>query len=313
MKIGFTTWHAKTDALPPAPENWAARLRSMGRWLVLAILLAAGGVSLASAAQRTWELTDGTRLDAEMVSATETMVVLRRVDGSRLLLSRERLSPADRAFVTGTSGVADRAGGGSSENRSATTIPAPPSSPSPSLTTPRSPTTAARREPTPAATGSRSAAVAGVVNVARDGHPGLSALNVADTPPTLGFRDPQSGELRNLSQLQGRYTVVTFWAPTIEPSVAEVRKIAGLREATNGLFHHVTVVVGSSTAASQALLNAELTQPATIVGDPQMAIMQRWGATAMPTNVILNEHGAILHEHLYAEQFLELLRARYAR
>jgi hypothetical protein len=66
----------------------------------LACLAAALALPLASLAQpRTWTDRDGRSVEAELVRADATSVVIRRADGREFTLPRERLSAADLAFL----------------------------------------------------------------------------------------------------------------------------------------------------------------------------------------------------------------------
>lgn len=74
----------------------------LGVILALALLCYAGGPTLA-AAPRTWTDRDGRTVEAEFVRADFTHIVIRRADdGREFTLRRDRLSPADLAFVEQT-------------------------------------------------------------------------------------------------------------------------------------------------------------------------------------------------------------------
>lgn len=72
-------------------------MRSRFTAFFAAATMLAGGVS--ELAARNWTDRDGRTVEAELVSADETTVVIRRADGREFTLSRDRLSEADLAYV----------------------------------------------------------------------------------------------------------------------------------------------------------------------------------------------------------------------
>ena len=286
----------------------------MRRWLSglwMGLLL---GVSLLGAEVRTWVLTDGTRVEASVARVTATMVVLDRAEGGRMLLSRDRLSPPDEAYLARTSGVAPAA---TSPGATPSARPSPPVRPSP----PTRPTPPSRATPNAASPGAPSARSPGESRgpsaslTPPDDHPGLGLVERGEVPPPLRFRHPETGDAMTLEDLRGRLTVVQFWSPQVNQSMTEMVNLRDLRASVGPeLFHLVSVGVHlSQKGAIDLLRKTHDSELPFSVGDPMMSIAERWGAAAMPTNAIVDENGILLYEHLYVGQIVALLRERFAR
>lgn len=254
-------------------------------WLALFLV---GGLLL-SASGREWRLDDGSTIEGEVERVTEAMVVLRKPDGSRAMLSRDRLSEEDRAYLAGRSGV-----------------PEVSAAPSPSQLAPRparpsDPAVPSRPEPPSQAD----------LLEPLHGHPGVGHYDRGDEAPSFGFRDTVSGELRSLEELRGRLTVVLFWSPNVSQSIRPMVEMRRYHAANPELFHLVTVApYASSTNARSYMRDADPSPLPHVLGDPRLNVTNGWGVSALPTCVLIDANGYILSEHVTTQQFVELLRQR---
>jgi len=228
-------------------------------------------------AARTWELRDGTKLEAELASYQNGMVILLKDKGGKAMLSIAKFSSADQALIREAYPEGDK---------TSTPRTSMPVKPKPAVSTP-----AQERKPT------------------SPGHPGLSKLNVGSVPPQVTWRIPSTMELSetDLAKYHGKLLLVQFWATWVPESLTEMQKIAQLYPRLSAGGMEVIGVNMDTSWATFDRQNKKLEKPWHSFYDPERVTAEDWGLVALPTNVLIDQNGTIVAEHIPAELLIQAL------
>lgn len=223
---------------------------------------------------------DGDKLKAELVSCRNGMVVFKKDAGGKTLVSLEQLSEADQAAVLES--FPD--GGKRSEVKTASTKkptpePAPVASSKPGV---KQGTQSVRSKQAP--------------------HPGLANLNRGDPAPVLSAKIQGSPERVSIESLRGRMVMVVFWSSQVPQSMQEMQRLVALYPS---LQKEGIALLGVSMERSSSTLNdieekMGITWPMAL--DPRGEIVKKWGVTALPTIVVIDQNGLIARENITVAQ-----------
>lgn len=265
---------------------------------MLLVFSLAAGLALA----KTWTMSDGSQIQGEVVSISNGMVIFRKTSGGRMLLSPQRFSEADQAYLR------EQYPGELPEEEADAPTPSTAAAPQ------------ASRQPyvMPSAPESRPAPTASTetsegFTPEPSSHPGLARLERGHTPPPLNFRDRERNEVVQLGDYRGKLLAVFFWSPNSRPSINQLYEVAQIDKGFElHPFQVMSVCVQGNRAIGYPILEqagAGKSWPNAF--DLNMTIAGSWGVTALPTMVIINENGIIEHEHLSVRDLFGLLVERF--
>ncbi len=229
---------------------------------------------------RTWELQDGSKIEGELASYQNGMVILVKDSGGKAMFSIGKFIASDQAHIREIFPEGDK------QPASRTITPQKPKKPT---TTAREP----QQQQQPA----------------KSGHPGLSKLTVGTVPPNITWRIPSTMELdeTRLNSFTGKLLLVQFWASSVPQSLQEMEKVAKLYPQLRAGGMEVIGVNMDTTRSRFESYNKKLGEPWKSYYDPERVTAADWGVTALPTNVLIDQNGTIVAEHIYAEQLLSAL------
>lgn len=247
------------------------------RWIVLFVALLIFNIG---AEARTFTMSDGAKIDGEVVSFKNGMIILAKDAGGRSLYNLNAFSAADQAYLQEKFPQGD-----AREDRPGTATAKPVEKPS----APASP-----KKPKPVANQQQSQ------SQSVSSHPGLKALREGSVPPEIKGRIQGRGDYLSIKDLRGRIVVVHFWSTGVTQSVEEVKGLAYLHEKYKDRGFEL---IGVAMDSSQRRLNdveeaIGVTWPMRL--DEERATIEEWGVTALPTNVLIDQNGVILREHISA-------------
>jgi len=232
---------------------------------------------------------DGSKINGQVASFKNGMIVLAKDEGGRSLYSLSAFSEADQAYLQEKYPQGDQR-----QDRRGTATAAPAPKPQPNPQAPQ----AGAQKPTPQQT---------AATPAPSGHPGLKTLQRGSMPPEIKGRIQGKSDYLSLEDLRGRIIVVHFWSTTVPQSIEEVKGLAYL--------HHKYkdrgfALIGVAMDASQRRLNdveeaIGVNWPMRL--DDERKTIEEWGVTALPTNVLIDQAGVIQAEHISARDLQYVL------
>ncbi len=222
---------------------------------------------------------DGAQINGEVVSFKNGMIIIAKDGGGKSLYNLSAFSKADQAYLLQKFPQGDTR----EEYRgTATAKPEPKQG------------TAAAPKPKPQAKASPTPEV--------NNHPGLKTLQQGSLAPKIKGRVQGKADYLSIDDLRGRIVVVHFWSTAVPQSIEEVKGLAYLNHKYKDRGF---ALIGVAMDHSQRRLNdAEeaigVTWPMRLDEDRQT--IEEWGVTALPTNVLIDQNGVILQEHISARE-----------
>lgn len=230
---------------------------------------------------RTFNMQDGSKINGEVVSFKNGMIVFAKDGGGRSLYSLSAFSPEDQAYLNQQYPQGDER-----QNRPGTATAKPEPTPAPQPQRRAQPSTNQQTAQTKPATG----------------HPGLKTLRQGSVAPKIKGRIQGKSDYLSIDDLRGRIVVVHFWSTTVPQSIEEVKGLAYLHHKYKDRGFEL---IGVAMDASQRRLNAVeesvgVNWPMRL--DEERETIEEWGVTALPTNVLVDQNGVILKEHISARE-----------
>jgi len=246
-------------------------------------------LSLSLAAGRIWTTTEGERIEAELISCQNGMVVLQKEAGGRTLLQLERLIPGDREAI-----LAAFPDGSRRERVGTVTTQKPAHSQNDAFQPPPRAEQGAPDSEKPS-------------NSSLPPHPGLKTLNPGDPAPLLSGRLQGVAEQVRLQDLRGRFVIILFWSSHFPAAVQEAQRYARLYPQLKQLG--IAVIGVSNEASYRTLEGVErkhgITWPVAL--DPRRELAKQWGIQAYPTAVLIDPSGRIAEEHVWSLELNDVL------
>lgn len=239
---------------------------------------------LASLQARTFLMKDGNRVDGEVVSFKNGMIVIAKDGGGKGLYTLASFSDADQAYLR------EQFPQGNQRKEVKGTASKPQAPPKPVAAQPSSDPvrTASAHDPD-------------------KGHPGLKTLRKGMLAPEIKGRVQGKSEYVSIEDLRGKLVVVHFWSTRVPPSVEEVKGLAYLYEQYHdrGLEYIGVAMDGSQRRLNDVEEELGVTWPMRL--DDDRETVTAWGVTALPTNVLVDQVGVIQDEHMSAQKLQKLL------
>jgi len=139
---------------------------------------------------------------------------------------------------------------------------------------------------------------------------GGGKLTVGAPAPPFSLRNIHTGESVSLESLQGRPTIVNFWATWCGPCVRELPIMEALHHSGGTRYQLVTITQEPPSVVIPFLAQRGLTLPTLF--DPGGAVGSAYRATQIPTTVILDGDGRIVHD-FSGGAYEDILREHMAR
>ncbi len=110
--------------------------------------------------------------------------------------------------------------------------------------------------------------------------------------PDVAFTDPDGGEYR-LSDWQGKYVLVNFWATWCAPCRAEMPALDALQDEFGGeRFEVVTIATGRNVLAGiHRFFDETGVKNLPILLDPRQALAREMGVFGLPTTILMDPDG----------------------
>lgn len=258
-------------------------LRTCRRCILLAVM-----VCLTLGAQaRTFTMNDGTQVNGQVVKFQNGMIILAKDGGGKAILNLNAFSEADQAYLRAQFPQGDQR---DEIKGTATAKPAPQPAP-------EAPTATGAAQPTPQAASAAAAS----------NHPGLKKLRQGSVAPKIKGRIQGKAEYLSLDDLRGRFVVVHFWSTAVQPSIEEVEGLVYLHHKYKDRgFEMIGVAMdGNQRRLNDVEKSLGVTWPMRM--DENRETIEEWGVTALPTNVLIDQNGVILKEHISARELQFLL------
>lgn len=139
-------------------------------------------------------------------------------------------------------------------------------------------------------------------------HPGLAHHEVGQPAPELSTRLPNGGGVISLEDLRGKVILVNFWAGWEEASMREAHYLTYFQQRYGKAG---VQVFGVSLDTSYPVMwakarEAGMNWPQAL--DAAKNIRHRWGITAIPTTVLIDQNGTILYENIACRDLEPVLR-----
>ena len=109
-----------------------------------------------------------------------------------------------------------------------------------------------------------------------------------DRPPEFPIRLEGGGEL-SLRRVRGHEALVAFWTSWSQPSIEQLRELAGAYRASEGRRPIVLAVGDGETADSAARIQKLEQLPFPVIPDPDRRIAARYGVSCWPTTVWISK------------------------
>ncbi|MEC9072418.1 MAG: TlpA disulfide reductase family protein [Myxococcota bacterium] len=123
---------------------------------------------------------------------------------------------------------------------------------------------------------------------------GGGKLNVGEPAPAFSLADSRTGAQRALADFRGRPTILNFWATWCGPCVRGLPIMEALHQSAEGRYHLVTVTREPPSTVVPFLEQRGLEIPALF--DANGEVSRRYKANSIPTTVILDREGRIVHD-----------------
>lgn len=242
---------------------------------------------------RTWHFEDGKTLEADLVSYKNGTVILKADSGSRGLYSITKFTEADQATIRKAFPDGDRKPTQPKKHA------APPSA--------KLPTPSPSRPNTPPLTGAQ---INRLPANKQPPHPGLKNRDIGQHPLPITWRIPATMEHQDvvLDKYNGKMLIVQFWAAAIPNSVKEMNSLASIYP---NLKQYGVEVVGVNIDTKRSIMQRYEKQAGKLwrnYFDPKRKTIDTWGVTALPTNVLIDQNGIIVAEHIPISQLQTTLR-----
>ena len=117
---------------------------------------------------------------------------------------------------------------------------------------------------------------------------------VLGNPEATDFTlEDRFGEIRQLSEHQGRVVIINFWATWCAPCLAELPTMQALWKSLSGEpFELLAINVGEERLAiDQFLSGFDPPLDFHILVDPKMRVAREWQVRGVPTTYIVDRHG----------------------
>ncbi len=255
-------------------------LRQLPYWLGLLLLLVA-----VSTHARTFTMQNGEKVAGEVTAFKNGMIIIAKDGGGKALYSLDAFSATDQKYLSDKFPT-----GNKREPVRATTTATPAPKPGPSVET-TAPSTKKQTNQ-----GQRPA-----------NHPGLAKLRTGSMPPELKAQPQGKAEWVSQKAFHGKLLVVQFWSTSVPQSIEEAKGLAYLhRKYQDRGFELMGVAMDSSRRRVNSVEESiGVSWPMRM--DEERATVQEWGVTALPTNVLIDQNGVILREHISARELQYLL------
>ncbi|MEM8550188.1 MAG: TlpA disulfide reductase family protein [Verrucomicrobiota bacterium] len=241
---------------------------------------------------RTWTLTDGSQLEGDVIKCTGGSVMFEHEDGGKTILSLKSFNEADQAIIR------ERFPDGAEAPKRASSNPNTGVKPSTGITrvTPSAPLTREQINRLPANKQPK--------------HPGLARLNVGQVPPAVRWRLPATMEYTDmdLTDYRGKILIVQFWASWVPNSMKEMQSLAKLYPSLRRYGIEVIGVNMDERRGTFESYDKQMGQPWRSYFDPKRDNQKNWGLQALPTNVLIDQNGTIVAEHVPVNKLPEVLR-----
>jgi len=253
--------------------------------MLLAVLIL--GWSLPASA-RVWETIDGKLFEAELVSYTNGMVILRMDGGGKSLYSIKKLSEADREYVREAYPDGDR-----KKSSHWATAPENGNSTAGTLRGRNIIGASSARKKSSALPPSNS---------------GKLNYKVGQSAPNVSGQYPNSTETVSLEQLRGKVVVIDFWATWCGPCRVEMPRMVQLYEKYhNSGFEIIGVSLDKSWKPVTRYRKSQGMQWP-IALDKYRVTTKKWGVPYIPTLVLIDQNGVIVADSLRAGTLEPYLR-----
>jgi len=253
--------------------------------MLLAVLIL--GWSLPASA-RVWETIDGKLFEAELVSYTNGMVILRMDGGGKSLYSIKKLSEADREYVREAYPDGDR-------KKSSHWATAPENGNS------TAGTLRGRNKIGASSARKKSSALP-------PSNSGKLNYKVGQSAPNVSGQYPNSTETVSLEQLRGKVVVIDFWATWCGPCRVEMPRMVQLYEKYhNSGFEIIGVSLDKSWKPVTRYRKSQGMQWP-IALDKYRVTTKKWGVPYIPTLVLIDQNGVIVADSLRAGTLEPYLR-----
>ncbi|WP_309397187.1 TlpA disulfide reductase family protein [Cerasicoccus maritimus] len=231
---------------------------------------------------------NGDKVEGEVVAFKNGMIVIAKDSGGKALYSLDAFSTADQTYLSEKFPTGNKR---ESARTTKTATPAPKPGPSVETAAPTTKKTAAQ-------------------NQRPSTHPGLSKLRQGSMGPELKARPQGKSEWVSQRDFHGKLLVVQFWSTSVPQSIEEVKGLAYLhRKYQDRGFELMGVAMDSSRRRVNNVEEAiGVNWPMRM--DEDRVTIQEWGVTALPTNVLIDQNGVILREHISARELQYLLAER---
>lgn len=262
-------------------------MNSQQRSILILLAVLFFGWSLPASA-RVWETIDGKLFEAELVSYTNGVVIVRTDGGGKSLYSIKKLSEADREYVREAFPDGDRKKSPRWEtasvngNSAAGTLPV------------RSKIGASStRKQTSALPPSNS---------------GRLNFKVGQLAPNISGQYPDGKKKVSLDQLRGKVVVIDFWATWCGPCRVEMPRMVQLYEKYHDRgFEIIGVSLDKSwKPVTKYRKYQDMQWP--IALDKYRVITKKWGVPFIPTLVLIDQNGVIVADSLRAGTLEPYLR-----
>ncbi|MGE9295394.1 MAG: TlpA disulfide reductase family protein [Puniceicoccales bacterium] len=235
---------------------------------------------------RTFQLTDGSQLNGEVVSFKNGTIVIAKDGGGKGLYTLASFSEADQAYLNDT-----YPDGATRDNRPGTATKKPEPAP----------------QPTPAATPTQSSAQRQPTEATQPAHPGLKNLRVGMNAPAIKARVHGKADFTSLDDMNGKIVVVHFWSTAVPQSIKELEGLAYLHQKYKDRGFEL---IGVAMDQSQRRVNSierEFGVSWPMRMDEERQTIDEWGVVALPTNVLIDQVGVIRAPHISAHDLQYVL------
>ena len=123
---------------------------------------------------------------------------------------------------------------------------------------------------------------------------GGGKLTVGAPAPAFSLADARTGDQRGLTDLRGRPTILNFWATWCSPCVRELPILEALHQSAGDRYHLVTVTQEPPSVVVPFLEQRGFELPALF--DADGAVSRHYKANRIPTTVILDAEGRVVHD-----------------